>query len=63
METIRNAGVGEIWLGGSDIGQDDSFRWADGATIGEYYWADGFPKQVAGERFRVLSVPDTVSAL
>ena len=45
---IRNAGILEIWLGGSDIGSDGRFKWWDGSNIEQFYWADTYPKEIQG---------------
>ena len=43
---IRNEGILDIWLGGSDIGSDGRFKWWDGSSIEQFYWADTYPKEI-----------------
>jgi len=48
LEQFRKSGFTEIWLGGSDIGHDEVFTWADGSNIGTFHWTSTSPQSEKG---------------
>ena len=49
LQQFQRLGFHEIWLGGSDIGHDDEFTWADGSTIEKYFWTAASPQTEQGQ--------------
>ena len=55
LQQFQDIGFHEIWLGGSDIGHDDVYKWADGSSINTFYWSVD-PKPNTGRKIISLKL-------
>ncbi len=55
LEFVHQFSNGQIWLGATDEGNEDSFSWVNGRPFGFTYWAAGEPNNDHGGEHCVLA--------
>ena len=56
LEGMNRTGIDYMWLGGSDLEEEGAWKWADGSSWNDTFWAEKEPNNCCGGEGCLLQV-------